>query len=238
MAQFWIAIFFIFLAVAQLYQSIKDINLPLPVYLVLGAMLAVASNSQQQLSFTPARQITLPKLEESQPILSLITAPPLVDDIKLPDSNTLALLSAALLPPSVELADEIQPVDTEPAPVISTEPISSFTEVLQAEIEPVESEIVTTLLTEPVSPPTEIPSADHTQPVEIEAPLVSLAATEPSPPELPAIADEINLIDSDEPPVALVEQLPPQPEASSKKPAKPVARKPSRKKSASSKTRK
>jgi hypothetical protein len=51
MPQFWIAIFFMLLAVAELYQSIKDIDLPLPVYLVLGTILAVASNYQQQFSF-------------------------------------------------------------------------------------------------------------------------------------------------------------------------------------------
>jgi hypothetical protein len=214
MAQFWIAIFFIFLAVAQLYQSIKDINLPLPVYLVLGAMLAVASNSQQQLSFTPARQITLPTPEELEPILSLIPAHPFADNIKLADSNTLA--------PPVELADEIQPVDSEPAPVISTAPISP--EVSQAEIEPVESEIVPIRLTE-------IPSADNSQLVDTAAPVVSLVATEPSPPEIPVI----NPVDSDEPLVALVEPLP---EVSSKKQLKPVAKKTNRKKATSSKIRK
>jgi hypothetical protein len=51
MPQFWIAIFFMLLAVTELYQSIKDIDLPLPVYLVLGTILAVASNYQQQFSF-------------------------------------------------------------------------------------------------------------------------------------------------------------------------------------------
>ena len=51
MPQFWIAIFFIFLAVAELYQSIKDIDLPLPVYLGLGTILAIASNYQQQFFF-------------------------------------------------------------------------------------------------------------------------------------------------------------------------------------------
>jgi hypothetical protein len=50
MPQFWIAIFFILLAVAQLYDSIKDINLPFPVYLVLGTLLAVASKSQAKFS--------------------------------------------------------------------------------------------------------------------------------------------------------------------------------------------
>ena len=54
MPQFWIAIFFMLLAVAELYQSIKDIDLPLPVYLGLGMILAVASNYQQQFPFDSA----------------------------------------------------------------------------------------------------------------------------------------------------------------------------------------
>jgi hypothetical protein len=53
MPQFWIAIFFVFLAVAQLYESIKAIELPLPVYLMLGTMLAIASNAQQKFGVRP-----------------------------------------------------------------------------------------------------------------------------------------------------------------------------------------
>jgi hypothetical protein len=60
MPQFWIAIFFMLLAVAELYQSIKDIDLPLPVYLVLGTILAVASNYQQQFSFDSPTERLLP----------------------------------------------------------------------------------------------------------------------------------------------------------------------------------
>ncbi len=52
MPQFWIAVFFILLAIAQLYQSVKEIALPLPAYLVLGALLAVASNYQPKISST------------------------------------------------------------------------------------------------------------------------------------------------------------------------------------------
>lgn len=51
MSQFWIAVFFILLAIAELYQSIKEIDLPLPVYLGLGIVLAIASNYQQWFSF-------------------------------------------------------------------------------------------------------------------------------------------------------------------------------------------
>lgn len=71
MPQFWIAIFFILLAVAELYQSIKDIDLPLSVYLGLGTILAVASNYQQQLD----RQLTQLPTSTADPVLSSVQAP-------------------------------------------------------------------------------------------------------------------------------------------------------------------
>ncbi len=69
MAQFWIAIFFILLAIAQLYQSIKNIDLPLPVYLVLGTALAIASNARQQFSFAPLQKVTLQEIRTPDPII-------------------------------------------------------------------------------------------------------------------------------------------------------------------------
>jgi hypothetical protein len=69
MAQFWIAIFFILLAIVQLYQSIASIDLPLPVYLVLGTVLAVASNYQHKFSFIPAQQVKLEEIKTPEPFL-------------------------------------------------------------------------------------------------------------------------------------------------------------------------
>lgn len=46
------------LAVAQLYESVKKIELPLPVYLVLGVILAIASNFYQEFSLNPDRSPT------------------------------------------------------------------------------------------------------------------------------------------------------------------------------------
>jgi hypothetical protein len=74
MPQFWIAIFFILLAATQLYQSIKDINLPFPVYLVLGTVLAVAANSQHKFSFIPHQQV-IQAIKAPEPVLSTQTAP-------------------------------------------------------------------------------------------------------------------------------------------------------------------
>jgi hypothetical protein len=91
MAQFWIAIFFILLAVAQLYQSIKDINLPFPVYLVLGTVLAVASNAQGRFSLSQDRPVTLQEIKDSDPVLSSVQSPILIathqQDLNLPDPD-------------------------------------------------------------------------------------------------------------------------------------------------------
>jgi hypothetical protein len=70
MPQFWIAIFFILLAVAQLYESIKEIDLPLPIYLILGTILAIVSNFQQQFSVSLDRQSVLPIVQATDSILS------------------------------------------------------------------------------------------------------------------------------------------------------------------------
>jgi hypothetical protein len=68
MPQFWIAIFFILLAVAELYQSVKSIALPFPAYLVLGTLLAVASNYQHKATFGH-RQVPLQEVKVADPVL-------------------------------------------------------------------------------------------------------------------------------------------------------------------------
>ena len=72
MAQFWIAVFFILLASAQLVQSIKEIVLPFPVYLILGMVLAIAANPRSRLAFIPTQQVTLQEIKVPHPV---ITAP-------------------------------------------------------------------------------------------------------------------------------------------------------------------
>jgi hypothetical protein len=78
MAQFWIVFFFILLAVAELYQSVKDITLPFPVYLVLGAVLAVASNYQQRILFAQNQQVTLQEINQPDPVLPEANSPRLI----------------------------------------------------------------------------------------------------------------------------------------------------------------
>jgi hypothetical protein len=75
MAQFWIAIFFILLAISQLYESVKAIDLPFPVYLVLGTILAVAANPQHRFSFAPTQQLTVREIKSSDPALTTTAAP-------------------------------------------------------------------------------------------------------------------------------------------------------------------
>jgi hypothetical protein len=75
MPQVWIAIFFILLAVTELYQSIKEIDLPFPVYLILGTLLAVASNYQHKVLSGQVREVTLPELGIASPVLKSTQLP-------------------------------------------------------------------------------------------------------------------------------------------------------------------
>jgi hypothetical protein len=70
MPQFWIAIFFILLAIAELYQSVRAISLPFPAYLVLGTLLAVASNYHYKPTFAQVRQVPLQEVKVAAPVLS------------------------------------------------------------------------------------------------------------------------------------------------------------------------
>lgn len=50
MVQLFILVFFGLFAAAEIYQSVKNVQLPMPVYLVLGILLAVASNARSYLA--------------------------------------------------------------------------------------------------------------------------------------------------------------------------------------------
>lgn len=49
MVQLSIVVFFGLFALVEIYQSIKNVQLPMPIYLVLGILLAVASNASSRL---------------------------------------------------------------------------------------------------------------------------------------------------------------------------------------------
>jgi hypothetical protein len=119
MAQFWIAIFFILLSIAQLYQSIKDINLPFPVYLVLGTILAVASNPQHKFSFVPTQQVTLQEVKTPDPALTTAaqTAPVLTatDTPEIAPAQVVEKIAAKQTAPVLTATNE---PETAPAQVV------------------------------------------------------------------------------------------------------------------------
>ncbi|WP_310489386.1 hypothetical protein [Chamaesiphon sp. VAR_69_metabat_338] len=106
MAQFWIAIFFILLAISQLYESVKAIDLPFPIYLVLGTILAVAANPQHRFSFAPTQQITVPEIKSPAPVLTT-TVP-------------IAPILAAAATPAIAPTQVIEPIAAQQtAPVLT-----------------------------------------------------------------------------------------------------------------------
>jgi hypothetical protein len=90
MPQFWIAIFFILLGIAELYQSVQSIVLPFPAYLVLGTLLAVASNYQYRGAVGQIRQVPLQEIEVADPVLSSSACPilPTTEPLPVPAENT------------------------------------------------------------------------------------------------------------------------------------------------------
>lgn len=47
----WMTSFFVLFSIAELYQWVKHFTLPLPVYILGGAFLAIASNCERQAGF-------------------------------------------------------------------------------------------------------------------------------------------------------------------------------------------
>lgn len=47
----WLSCFFLLFAIAELFQWAQHVTLPLPFYILCGAVLAVASNADKQLGF-------------------------------------------------------------------------------------------------------------------------------------------------------------------------------------------
>jgi hypothetical protein len=59
MVQLSIILFFGLFALVEIYQSVKNVQLPMPVYLVLGIMLAIASNVATRLPVSQTLEVTL-----------------------------------------------------------------------------------------------------------------------------------------------------------------------------------
>jgi hypothetical protein len=64
MVQLSIVLFFGLFAVVEIYQSVKNVQLPMPVYLVLGMMLAIASNAAKYL---PTNSVNITEAELVNP---------------------------------------------------------------------------------------------------------------------------------------------------------------------------
>ncbi|MBD2295279.1 hypothetical protein H6G06_17805 [Anabaena sphaerica FACHB-251] len=76
----WLACFFVLFALAEFFDWVKELSLPLPIYILGGAFLAVASNydkivgsyfSEVQAEILPE----LPKLDASTPPTSISSTP-------------------------------------------------------------------------------------------------------------------------------------------------------------------
>jgi hypothetical protein len=121
MTQFWIAIFFMLLAVAQLYQSIKDINLPFSVYLVLGTILAIAANPQHKFSFVPSQPVTLPEIKTPDPVLTTAAATsPQLTTTNIPEIAAPAIVKAIDPPHTWALSLATDTIETAPVPPVKT----------------------------------------------------------------------------------------------------------------------
>jgi hypothetical protein len=85
----WLACFFVLFALAELFDWVKEFQLPLPIYILGGAFLAVASNYDKlfgyYLSDTTTREATAtleqPRLDSS-PAPSYSVPPALEDSQK------------------------------------------------------------------------------------------------------------------------------------------------------------
>ncbi|TAF10549.1 MAG: hypothetical protein EAZ77_02670 [Nostocales cyanobacterium] len=75
----WLACFFVLFALAEFFDWVKELSLPLPIYILGGAFLAVASNYDQIIgsyfsNMTAEILPESPKLDSSTPIsLSMLT---------------------------------------------------------------------------------------------------------------------------------------------------------------------
>ncbi|MDZ8134495.1 MAG: hypothetical protein RM049_04230 [Nostoc sp. DedQUE04] len=79
----WLACFLVLFALAELFDWLQEFNLPLPIYILGGAFLAVASNYDKIVGSSTADSSIEASLE--QPQLDSLT--PSINPISLPISN-------------------------------------------------------------------------------------------------------------------------------------------------------
>ncbi|MDB9519751.1 hypothetical protein PN466_22670 [Roseofilum reptotaenium CS-1145] len=62
----WISCFVLLLVLAEIFQQLKALSVPLPVFIVAGGLLAIASNFEQVRQWTQ-KQTPQPKTVSSEP---------------------------------------------------------------------------------------------------------------------------------------------------------------------------
>lgn len=75
----WLSCFLVIFAIAELYQWAQHLTLPLPIYILGGAFLAIASNANKRLGFF------LPLKDEAISMMSAINPTQIKQSPKQPD---------------------------------------------------------------------------------------------------------------------------------------------------------
>lgn len=75
----WLACFGLLFAIAELYQWMKHLTLPLPIYILGGAFLAIASNYNKRAGLPLRNSVT-----EFPPVMPSITSPSLPQPTQAP----------------------------------------------------------------------------------------------------------------------------------------------------------
>jgi hypothetical protein len=88
----WIACFFVLFALAEFFDWVKEISLPLPIYILGGAFLAVASNYDRivglyfDAGIDPTQEAQLDSSEQVTRPISF-TIPQKREELQLPEIN-------------------------------------------------------------------------------------------------------------------------------------------------------
>jgi hypothetical protein len=73
--QVWVICFVVFFGAAELYQWVRGLTLPLPVFIVLGGLLAIASNADQWGILRRPQSVTSSTPPVPTPPISMASSP-------------------------------------------------------------------------------------------------------------------------------------------------------------------
>jgi hypothetical protein len=78
----WVICFVVFFSVAETYQWVRGLTLPLPVFMVLGGLLAIASNSDKWGLLPHSSRLPKEKLKVNATTpIAAVPAPPIAADM-------------------------------------------------------------------------------------------------------------------------------------------------------------